>query len=85
MNDFEQYFRNNTGRIIYKMSNYFNVYERHFSSFRNKDVVILEIGVANGGSLQMWKNYFGNKAKIYGIDINPTCKNFEEEYNVPYS
>ena len=27
----------------------------------------------------MWKNYFGNKAKIYGIDINPDCKKFEEE------
>jgi 23S rRNA U2552 (ribose-2'-O)-methylase RlmE/FtsJ len=41
--------------------------------------VILEIGVSHGGSLQMWKNYFGEKAKIYGIDINPKCKQFEEE------
>jgi len=27
----------------------------------------------------MWKNYFGDKAKIYGIDIDPRCKQFEEE------
>lgn len=79
MNDIEKYFTNNTGRIIYKWKHYFDVYDRHFSSFRNKDVIILEIGVANGGSLQLWKNYFGDKAKIYGVDINPVCKNFEEE------
>ena len=27
----------------------------------------------------MWKKYFGKKAKIYGVDINPICKRFEEE------
>ena len=27
----------------------------------------------------MWKDYFGPQAKIYGVDINPECKKFEEE------
>ena len=27
----------------------------------------------------MWKNYFGQKAKIYGVDINPNCKQLEED------
>jgi len=27
----------------------------------------------------MWKNYFGENCKIYGIDIDPRCKEFEEE------
>jgi len=27
----------------------------------------------------MWKNYFGPKARIYGIDIKPECKQAEEE------
>jgi len=39
----------------------------------------MEIGVYQGGSLQMWKNYFGPKARIYGVDINPKCKSLEEE------
>jgi hypothetical protein len=26
----------------------------------------------------MWKNYFGPQAHIYGIDIDPQCKSFEE-------
>ncbi len=79
MNDLEKYFRQNTGRVISKWAHYFDIYDRHFSRFRNKEIVILEIGVYQGGSLQMWRNYFGDKAKIYGIDINPKCKELEEE------
>ena len=79
MNDLELYFRNNSGRRIAKWTHYFDIYERHFSRFRNQEITILEIGVAHGGSLQMWKHYFGPKAKIYGLDINPKCKAFEEE------
>lgn len=79
MNDLEMYFRQNNDRIIHKWVHYFDVYDRHFERFRGKEVVIVEIGVYQGGSLQMWKNYFGEKAIIYGIDINPACKQFEEE------
>ncbi|MEQ8424107.1 MAG: hypothetical protein RIA63_05310 [Cyclobacteriaceae bacterium] len=77
--DLEKYFRNNNSRLIHKWNHYFDVYERHFNKFRNKEITILEIGVSQGGSLQMWKDYFGNKAKIYGIDVYPRCKELEEE------
>src|SRR5687767_10929859 len=79
MNDLEKYFRQNNKRLIHKWGHYFDVYDRHFARFRGKEITILEIGVSQGGSLQMWKNYFGDKAKIYGIDINPHCKELEEE------
>ena len=79
MNDLEKYFRQNDKRLIHKWQHYFDVYDRHFSKYRNKEVVILEIGVSQGGSLQMWKDYFGDKAKIYGIDVNPNCKDLEEK------
>lgn len=79
MNDLEKYFYNNPGRRIHKWTHYFDIYDRHFSKFRGKEVHILEFGVAQGGSLQMWKEYFGPKAKIYGVDINYACKNLEEE------
>jgi len=79
MNDLEIYFNNNTEREITKWMHYFDVYDRHFSRFRNKNIVVVEIGVFRGGSLQMWKKYFGENAKIYGIDINPECKSFEED------
>ncbi|MEM8895040.1 MAG: class I SAM-dependent methyltransferase [Bacteroidota bacterium] len=79
MTELEQFFRKNEGRLIHKWNHYFDIYDRHFSRFRDKEITILEIGVSHGGSLQMWKHYFGNKAKIYGVDINPKCKEFEEE------
>jgi len=79
MNDLEKYFYNNNNRLIHKWVHYFEIYERYFSRFRNKEMVLVEIGVFQGGSLQMWKDYFGNKAIIYGIDIDPRCKEFEEE------
>ena len=77
--DLEIYFENNKKRPFHKWNHYFDIYERHFNRYRNTDVVILEIGVYDGGSLQMWKNYFGKRAKIYGIDIDSRCKEFEEE------
>lgn len=79
MTDLEHYFLKNQNRLIHKWKHYFDIYERYFASYRGKEVTILEIGVFHGGSLQMWKEYFGDKAKIYGIDINPRCKELEEE------
>jgi 23S rRNA U2552 (ribose-2'-O)-methylase RlmE/FtsJ len=78
MNDLEKYFRQNDKRLIHKWGHYFDVYDKYFSKYRNKEIVVLEIGVSQGGSLQMWRNYFGKDAKIYGIDINPQCKELEE-------
>ena len=79
MNDLERYFNNNTKRPIQKWQHYFDIYDRHFSRFRGAEVHVVEIGVDQGGSLQMWKDYFGQNAKIYGVDINYTCKELEEE------
>ena len=79
MNDLEAYFVKNTGNLIHKWQHYFEIYDRHFSRYRGTDVHLLEIGVYQGGSLQMWKDYFGPKARIFGVDINPACKQFEEE------
>jgi len=37
---------------------------------RNSIKRVLEIGVAGGGSVRMWADYFPN-AEIFGVDINP--------------
>ena len=60
-----------TGRSFCKWSHYFDLYDRHFCKFINKNVSVWEIGVNAGGSLQMWKKFFGTSASIIGIDINP--------------
>lgn len=79
MTELETFFRANTGRLIDKWTHYFGVYDRHLRRFRGRPVVILEIGVYHGGSLRMWKDYFGDHARIFGIDIDPRCKQLEEE------
>jgi hypothetical protein len=78
-NPLERYFRSNQDRQIWKWMHYFEIYERHFSPYRKKAVTIVEFGVFHGGSLQMWKDYFGRKARIVGIDIDPRCKAFAED------
>jgi hypothetical protein len=79
MNDLEKYFSEHSGNLIHKWMHYFEIYDRHFSRYRGTDVHVVEIGVNQGGSLQMWKHYFGPRAVIYGVDINPSCKALEEE------
>ena len=65
------HFDHNDGHLIDKWVHYFDVYERHFEPFRGAKPRILEIGVSHGGSLQMWRRYFGRGATIVGIDIEP--------------
>jgi hypothetical protein len=77
--DLYSLFLKNQGRIIHKWKHYFPIYERHFSRFRGTSCIMYEIGVGSGGSLQMWKEYLGPHAKIIGIDINASCKAFEED------
>ncbi len=79
MNDLQRYFENNPDRMIHKWMHYFEIYERYFARYRGTDVHFVEIGTGNGGSLQMWRNYFGGKARFFGVDIHPYAKNFEDE------
>lgn len=61
-----------------KNSTYFEVYDRLFLPFRNKDIIFVEIGVLDGGSLFMWRNFFGPQARIIGIDLNPDARKWEK-------
>ena len=64
MNELEEYFYGNSGRQIFKWHHYFEIYDWHFKRFRGKEIVVVEVGVFQGGSLQMWRKYFGPNAKI---------------------
>ena len=61
-----------------KHSSYFAVYEKLFEKYQNKPLTFIEIGVLNGGSLFMWRDYFGKKAQIIGIDLNPEALRWKE-------
>jgi len=60
-----------------KHSNYFEIYDELFKKYREKKITFVEIGVTNGGSLMMWREYF-KEANIIGIDFNPSAKKWEE-------
>lgn len=62
-----------TGKVSDKWSIYLGAYDRIFSEYRNKPVRILEIGVQNGGSLEIWRRYFPHAELILGCDINAAC------------
>ena len=62
-----------------KWDKYFSVYEDLLSGYKNKKITFVEVGILNGGSLEIWKKYFGKDSRIIGIDKNPDCKKFESE------
>ena len=62
-----------------KWEKYFDIYESVFNKYKDRDVIFVEIGVHNGGSLEIWRNYFSKGSKIIGIDINEECKKFEDK------
>jgi len=80
-NPLRSYFDSHTqGRGIWKWLHYFDIYHRHLKKFVGREVRILEIGIYSGGSLEMWRNYFGSKCHIYGVDIEESCSVYNNDY-----
>ena len=66
-------FFSHEGRVMQKWVHYLDLYDTYLAPYRSKPVKMLEIGVNRGGSLQLWRRYFGAEASIYGVDVNPEC------------
>jgi ubiquinone/menaquinone biosynthesis C-methylase UbiE len=64
--------------VAYPLHDYLRKYEIFFSALRDSSFTFVEIGIGQGASLRMWKEYFPN-ARIVGIDIRPEVKEYEEE------
>lgn len=72
----------NLEKVSDKWDPYFDVYMKHLSKFIDRKPVVLEIGVQNGGSIDMWLEYFGHDSTIVGVDILPECKSLSYPDNV---
>lgn len=72
----EHYCAIGTG-VANKWHHYLPIYDRYFARFRERPLRFLEIGVSKGGSLELWRTYFGPEAVIFGIDIDPACAGFD--------
>jgi hypothetical protein len=76
---FTELFFSHEGSLAHKWVTYLPAYDHHFSHWRGQDVRVLEIGVSHGGSLALWRRYFGPRAVIYGIDIDQRCAAISSE------
>ena len=61
-----------------KSNLHLHVYHEVLQKFRNKKITFVEIGVKNGGSLLMWRDWLGKDARIIGIDLDPNAKKLEK-------
>lgn len=68
-----QLYEQHQGKVSDKWSIYLAEYDRLFSYYRSQPVRMLEIGIQNGGSLEVWSKYFRFAERLVGCDINPDC------------
>ena len=51
------------------------MYDDKLKYYQNLPIKFCEIGIMNGGSLEIFSKYFSNAKLILGCDIDPKCKN----------
>ena len=62
----------------HKWTHYFATYETVFAPHRSGPMRVLEIGVFQGNSLQLWQKYFHHPdTVVVGIDIDPDCAQYD--------
>lgn len=76
LGEYSKVFFEHRGLKSQKWSHYLPIYDEIVSEVKHyfpEGVRVLEIGVQSGGCLQIWRQIFGEDAKIFGLDINPKC------------
>jgi lipopolysaccharide biosynthesis protein len=72
-NSLRQLYEEHKGKVSDSWSLYIDEGDRIFAPYRDKSISLLEIGIQNGGSLEIWGKYFPEARKIVGCDIDPVC------------
>jgi len=76
-------------RTFHRWLNYASHYQMHLPGptlFRSmgEKVRMLEIGVQYGGSVLVWKRFYGDTLYYVGLDIDPRCNRSRDESNDLY-
>ncbi len=66
-------YQQHSDKVSAKWSSYLTLYDEFFAPYRDKPIRLLELGVQNGGSLEIWAKYFENSQQFVGCDIDPLC------------
>ena len=77
MKTLKDLYQNHTGKVSDKWTIYLNEYEDKLKQYQNLAIKFFEIGVLNGGSLEIFSKYFSNAELILGCDIDPKCQNLD--------
>ena len=66
-----QLFTAHRGKLTDKWAQYLGMYEAELKSLVDEGapVILLEVGVQNGGSLELWSKYLPPNSTVFGIDI----------------
>jgi len=62
-----------------KWDTYLEHFDKHLTKYIGTKPNVLEIGIANGGSLELWAKIFENP-KIYGVDADEKVLDIKFEY-----
>lgn len=80
-NELERLYSTHVGKVTDKWTSYIQEYDNLFREYKNNKIDLLEIGIQNGGSLEIWSKYFPKARNIIGCDINEKCENLLYEGN----
>lgn len=79
-----QVFFEHDGKLTDKWEQYLAIYQGELGRFITaaKPIRLLEIGVQNGGSLEVWAKYLPPGSSVMGIDIDPAVGDLKFDGNV---
>lgn len=72
-------YESHQGKVSDKWALYLDAYERAFAPWRERELTLVEVGVQNGGSLEIWSRYFSRARMLVGCDIDPLCARLRYE------
>ena len=72
----------NQTKLTGKHTSYFPIYDKLFYPYCSLNITFVEVGVMHGGSLYMWREFFGKSARIIGIDNSATAKQFSNDFEI---
>jgi hypothetical protein len=70
----KQLYEEHKGKVSDQWSLYLDEWDRLFDPYRDKQIRLLEIGIQNGGSLEIWGKYLAKAEKIVGCDLDKKCE-----------
>ena len=70
----QELYQKHTGKVSDKWSIYISQYDDKLNRYQNLPIKLFEVGILNGGSLEIFSKYFSKAELILGCDIDPNCK-----------